>query len=198
MDSIYLHQICPQPKKVREQKKRRSRSSYEINLQDMNENINYSAANGTWHGELLDSPLCHKCLEIHDHHACTTPSKPFLDSPDALSLPPRSIKSRITGALSIHDYHKFLSKSADRIGDPVDHTGRKLKRKTAALHLNRPSALPISYPVSVSSVASSPPPLSPSYSHSIVSQWSEEPEIGEAQTGKLCPINFLWSNLQEP
>ncbi|KAJ5206280.1 hypothetical protein N7491_003100 [Penicillium cf. griseofulvum] len=148
----------------------------------MNENINLSAANGTWYGELLDSPLCHKCLELHDHHACTAPSKPFLDSPDALSLPPRSIKSRITGALSIHDYHKFLSKSADRMGDPVDHTGRKLKRKTAALHLNRPSALPISYPVSVSSVASSPPPLSPSYSHSIVSQWSEEPEIGEAQT----------------
>jgi hypothetical protein len=37
-------------------------------------------------------------------------------SADALSLPPRSIKSRITGALSLHDYHKFLSKSADRGG----------------------------------------------------------------------------------
>ncbi|KAJ5503970.1 hypothetical protein N7463_006844 [Penicillium fimorum] len=149
----------------------------------MNETINYSAANDTWHGELLDSPICHKCLEIHDHHACTPLSKPLsVDSADALSFPPRSIKSRITGALSIHDYHKFLSKSADRIGDPVDQTGKKLKRKTAALHLNRPSALPISYPVSISSVASSPPPLSPSCSHSIVSQWSEEPEVVEAQT----------------
>ncbi|KAJ5971925.1 uncharacterized protein N7479_001843 [Penicillium vulpinum] len=150
----------------------------------MSENLNYSAANSTWHGELLDSPICHKCLELHDNHACTTPlSKPLLaDSTDALSLPPRSIKSRITGALSIHDYHKFLSESADSSGDPVDHTGRKLKRKTAALHLNRPSALPISYPVSVSSLASSPPPLSPSYSHSVVSHQSEEAEIGEAQT----------------
>ncbi|OQE43262.1 hypothetical protein PENCOP_c003G05167 [Penicillium coprophilum] len=150
----------------------------------MNENVNYSATSDTWHGGLLDSPICQKCLEIHDNHACTL-SKPLsvsVDSADALSLPPRSIKSRITGVLSIHDYHKFLSKSADHIGDPVDLTGRKLKRKTAALHLNRPSALPISYPVSISSVASSPPPLSPSYSHSVVSQWSEEPEIGEAQT----------------
>jgi hypothetical protein len=66
-----------------------------------------------------------------------------------------------------------------------------LKRKTAALHLNRSSPLFISHPVSVSSVASSPPPLSPSYSHSIVSQWSEEPEIGEAQTGKLLQLTFL-------
>ncbi|CAG8905991.1 unnamed protein product [Penicillium egyptiacum] len=149
----------------------------------MNENLNYSAANGIWHGELLDSPLCQKCLQLHDHHACSTPlPKPLLaDSADALSLPPRSIKSRTTGALSLHDYHKFLSKSEDRSDDPVDHTGKKLKRKTAALHLNRSSPPPISYPVSVSSVASSPPPLSPSYSHSIVSQWSEEPEIGEAQ-----------------
>ncbi|KAJ5597440.1 hypothetical protein N7537_007524 [Penicillium hordei] len=151
----------------------------------MNENLNYSAANGIWHGELLDSPICHNCLQLHDHHACPTLSKPkplLEDSADALSLPPRSIKSRITGALSLHDYHKFLSKSADRITDPVDHAGRKLKRKTAALHLNRPSPLTISYPVSISSVASSPPPLSPSYSHSIISHWSEEPEIGEAQT----------------
>ncbi|KGO73333.1 hypothetical protein PITC_086210 [Penicillium italicum] len=150
----------------------------------MNENLNCSATSGIWHGELLDSPICHNCLQLHDRHACPTPlSKPLLaHSADAWSLPPRSIKSRITGALSLHDYHKFLSKSADRISDPVDHAGRKLKRKTAALHLNRPSPLTISYPVSISSVASSPPPLSPSYSHSIVSHWSEEPEIGEAQT----------------
>ena len=85
----------------------------------------------------------------------------------------RPIRS-ITGSLSLHDYRKLLS------ADPVDHAGGKLKRKTAALHLNRPSALP---PSSVS-VASTPPPLSPSYSHSIISQRSEEAEIGEAQSGK--------------
>ncbi|KAJ5138385.1 uncharacterized protein N7515_003233 [Penicillium bovifimosum] len=145
----------------------------------MNQNT-YSAANDIWHSQLLDSPLCHKCLELHDHHACTTPlSKPL--SADAISLPPRSIRSGITGALSLHDYRKFLSKSADRVGDRADHASRKLKRKTAALHLNRPPALSISYPVSVSSATSSPPPLSPSYSQSIVSQRSEEPEIAEAQ-----------------
>ena len=88
----------------------------------------------------------------------------------------RPIRS-ITGLLSLHDYRKLLS------ADPVDHAGGKLKRKTAALHLNRPSALPPSA-VSVSSGASTPPPLSPSYSHSIISQRSEEPEIGEAQPGK--------------
>ncbi|KAJ5779711.1 hypothetical protein N7457_007431 [Penicillium paradoxum] len=144
----------------------------------MNEN-HYSAASDIWHGELLDSPLCHKCLELHDHHACTT-SLPKPLSADAMSLPPRSIKSGITGALSLHDYRKFLSKSADCVGDRADHGGRPLKRKPAALHLNRPPPL-TSYPISVSSAASSTPPLSPSYSHSIISQQSEEPEIGEAQ-----------------
>jgi hypothetical protein len=86
----------------------------------------------------------------------------------------RPIRS-ITGSLSLHEYRKLLS------ADPVDHAGGKLKRKTAALHLNCPSALPAS--VSVSSGASTPP-LSPSYSHSLISQRSEEPEIGEAQPGK--------------
>ncbi|CAG8098162.1 unnamed protein product [Penicillium salamii] len=139
-------------------------------------NLTYSATDGVWQGELLDSPLCHKCLELHDH-ACSPLSKPL--PADAMSLPPRSIKYGITGALSLHDYRKFLSKSADRIDDPVDHADRKLKRKTAALHLNCPPALEVSYPASVSSVST--PPLSPSYSHSIISQRSEEPEIGEAQ-----------------
>ncbi|KAJ6068554.1 hypothetical protein N7499_010441 [Penicillium canescens] len=88
----------------------------------------------------------------------------------------RPIRS-ITGSLSLHDYRKLLS------ADPVDHASGKLKRKTAALHLNCPSVLP---PSSVS-VASSPPPLSPSYSHSIISQRSEEPEIGEAQPVHVQP-----------
>lgn len=147
----------------------------------------YSATDGVWQGELLNSPLCHKCLELHDH-ACTPLSNPLPD--DAMSLPPRSIKSGITGALSLHQYRKFLSNSTDRIDDPVDHAGKKLKRKPAALHLYRPPALDISYPVSVSS-ASSPPPLSPSYSHSIISQRSEEPEIGAAQPGKFGPFNRI-------
>lgn len=162
-----------------------------VAAENMN-NLMYSATDGVWPGELLDSPLCHKCLEVHDH-ACSPLSKPL--PADAMSLPPRSIKSGITGTLSLHDYRKFLSKSADRIDDPVDHAGRKLKRKTAALHLNRPPTLDISYPISVSS-ASSPPPLSPSYSHSIISQRSEEPEIGEAQPGKFGDIIDFESDLE--
>jgi hypothetical protein len=156
--------------------------------------LTYSATDGVWQGELLDRPLCHKCFEIHDH-ACTPPSKPLSD--DAISLPPRSITSGITGSLSLHDYRKSLSKSADCIDDLADHAGKKLKRKTAALHLNRPPALKISYPVSVSSAASPTPPLSPSYSHSIISQRSEEVEIEEAQTSKLShSIDFASGTLK--
>ncbi|KAJ5769891.1 uncharacterized protein N7511_001942 [Penicillium nucicola] len=88
----------------------------------------------------------------------------------------RPIRS-ITGSLSLHDCRKLLS------ADPVDHASGKLKRKTAALHLNSSPAL-IPSSVSISSGASTPP-LSPSYSHSVISTWSEEPEIGKAQ-----PVHF--------
>ncbi|KAJ6126626.1 hypothetical protein N7523_002238 [Penicillium sp. IBT 18751x] len=127
-----------------------------------------------WQDELPDGSLdCPRCLEIHPVHASCTPSP----LQDAVSLPLR-LKSAITGSLSLHDYRKYLSQES--IDDPVDRSDKTLKRKTATTNLHRPlpnSARP-SCAVSVSSVASSPPPLSPSYSHSIISQRSElEPEF---------------------
>ncbi|KAJ5679833.1 hypothetical protein N7462_008077 [Penicillium macrosclerotiorum] len=144
---------------------------------------------GIWRdGELLDGSLCSKCLELHGVHAPCTPPKPL--PADAVSLPPRSIKSGITGALSLHDYRKYLSQSAECVSDPVDRSEKTLKRKMATLNLNRsPAHTSVrSSAVSVSSAASSPPPLSPSYSHSIISYQSEqEPELAEASFVTLPP-----------
>ncbi|OKP11179.1 hypothetical protein PENSUB_3201 [Penicillium subrubescens] len=153
----------------------------------MYENPNYRDPFAAWHNsELPDGSLCTKCLELHGFHAPCTPLKPL--PADAVSLPPRSIKSGITGALSLHDYRKYLSQSAECVGDPVDRSEKTLKRKTATSNLIRPAPLTItslsSCAISVSSAASSTPPLSPSYSHSIISYQSEqEPEVSEASTG---------------
>ncbi|KAJ5976276.1 hypothetical protein N7481_009983 [Penicillium waksmanii] len=139
-------------------------------------------------GELPDTSLCSQCLEGHQAYAPCTPSKSL--PVDAVSLPPRSIKSGITGALSLHDYRKYLSQSAEPVDDLVDRSEKTLKRKTANSNLNRPTALTSlpSSAVSVCSVASTPPPLSPSYSHSVISQRSEqEPEVSEPATGGYQP-----------
>jgi len=105
---------------------------------------------------------------------------------------PRSIKG-VTGALSLHDYRKSLSQSHERVDDPVDRSaGRTLKRKPGALNLNWNKSTPVlssfsSYPVSVSSATSSPPPLSPSYSLSVVSQRSEQDsEVFDSIPGKFA------------
>lgn len=128
--------------------------------------------------ELPDSELCSKCLEFHGLYApCIPSSLPI----DAVSFPPRAIKSGMNGSLSLHDYRKYLSQSAECIDDPVDRSEKTLKRKTAKSNLNRPPPLSSasSRAASVSSAASSPPPLSPSCSHSVISHQSEpesEPE----------------------
>lgn len=151
----------------------------------MYEHSGYCAdSSGGWRDELPDGSLvCSRCLEIHPVHASCTPSP----LPDAVSPPPR-LKSGITGSLSLHDYRKYLSQEG--IDDPVDRSEKGLKRKTATSNLNRPlplSAVP-SCAVSVSSAASSPPPLSPSCSHSIISQRSEqELESLELPSGSFYP-----------
>lgn len=142
--------------------------------------------------ELPDTSHCSKCLEAHQAYAPCTPSKSL--PLDAVSPPPRSIKSGITGALSLHDYRKYLSQSAEPVDDLVDRSEKTLKRKTANSNLNCPPALTSlpSSAVSVCSVASTPPPLSPSYSHSVISQRSEqEPEVSEPATGMLPHFNFM-------
>jgi hypothetical protein len=150
----------------------------------MYEHTDYCAdSGGIWRDELPDGSLgCSRCLEIHPVHASCTPSP----LPDAVSPPPR-LKLGITGSLSLHDYRKYLSQEC--IDDPVDRSEKTLKRKTATLNLNHPpplSALP-SCAVSVSSAASSPPPLSPSYSHSIISQRSEQEPESLQPAGSLHP-----------
>ena len=146
--------------------------------------------------EVPDTSLCSNCLEIHHDHTSCISSNPL--PVDAVSLPPRSVKSGITGALSLHDYRKYLLQSAECVDDPVDRSEKPLKRKIATSNLNRPTALTSlpSSAVSICSVASTPPPLSPSCSHSVISQRSEqEPEVSEVATGMLPP-HFISCKMQ--
>ncbi|KAJ5579340.1 hypothetical protein N7450_008207 [Penicillium hetheringtonii] len=154
-------------------------------------------------GEAPDASLCSNCLEIHHDHTSCISSNPL--PVDAVSLPPRSVKSGITGALSLHEYRKYLSQSAECVGDPVDRSEKTLKRKIATSNLNRPTALTSlpSSAVSVCSVASTPPPLSPSYSHSVISQRSEqEPEVSDIATAGYQPqaprVHLVSENATRP
>ncbi|EPS33183.1 hypothetical protein PDE_08145 [Penicillium oxalicum 114-2] len=157
--------------------------------------------------ELLDSLFCSKCREFHGVHALCTPLE--ATPADAVSFPPRSIKSGISGVLSLHDYRKSLSRSAECVNDSVDHPSDKtLKRKVAKSNLHfHPSyhrrSLSLGA-VSTSSRASSPPPLSPSYSHSILSYQSEfDCELSEASAIFIPPsqsarVNFVEARLTRP
>ncbi|KAE8417701.1 hypothetical protein BDV36DRAFT_283580 [Aspergillus pseudocaelatus] len=78
------------------------------------------------------------------------------------------------GNCSLHEYRQYLSSCDSATSNSPDI--RKLRRKNAALNLNQ-SQMSLGdhyeYPTSVSSAASSPPPLSPSHSPSAL---SEQPE----------------------
>ncbi|KAE8379966.1 hypothetical protein BDV26DRAFT_279906 [Aspergillus bertholletiae] len=80
----------------------------------------------------------------------------------------------IPGNCSLHEYRQYLSSCNSAASDSPDI--KKLRRKNAALNLNQ-SQMSLDhhyeYPASVSSAASSPPPLSPSHSPSAL---SEQPE----------------------
>ena len=106
--------------------------------------------------------------------------------PDTSQSPPKYVHSdtpavtvishqrSCPGALSLHEYRKQLSRPDLPVLDASG--GRKVRRKSGAANLNRShSQHPLSgwyrYPGdSVSSAASSPPPLSPSLSFSVMSQ----------------------------
>lgn len=142
-----------------------------------------------WEHELPDGSSLSTATNLEANATCTSPQSLPADS-EALSFPPRSFG--LTGSLSLHDYRKHLAQAAECIDDPVDRAEKPLKRKTGTSNLNRPPALSAiqSCAVSVSSsAASSPPPLSPSYSHSVISQRSEqeEPSAVEAPLGQLQP-----------
>ena len=157
----------------------------------MDRGLEYRHANSRWswcEEELQDGPPLSTDVE-HVHAACT-PARPLFA--DTVKFPPRL--TGLTGALSLHDYRKHLSQSAESVDDPVDRSEKKLKRKTATSNLNR--SLPLSKialdTASVaSSVASSPPPLSPSCSQSFVSQRSEQDEGFGITSGKMQPSRYL-------
>ncbi|KAF7122024.1 hypothetical protein CNMCM5793_009579 [Aspergillus hiratsukae] len=118
---------------------------------------------------------CHEPLQLHP------PLKQSLESPtlDSPSFPSAGFdaampKPGYRGALSLHHYRRFLSQDDGFIA--LDRNGGKtLRRKNAALDLNKSqtSLTPPLCSFSVSSAASSPPPLSPSYSPSPVSYRGE-------------------------
>ncbi|PYH94747.1 hypothetical protein BO71DRAFT_224858 [Aspergillus ellipticus CBS 707.79] len=115
---------------------------------------------------------------IHQHHAMnsvSTSSVPSEPGPDPLQLSAGPTMSQTTypGTLSLHNYRKQLSDGDSFILESQE--GKSLRRKNAALHLNQaPPMYPhhAVHPFSVSSVASSPPPLS--YSPSAMSEQGPE------------------------
>lgn len=142
-----------------------------------------------WHHELPDGSSLSTPTNLEVNATCNHSQLESLPADsEAFSFPPRSFG--LTGSLSLHDYRKHLAQAAECVDDPVDRSEKQLKRKTATSNLNRPPALSStiqSCAVSVSSSTSSPPPLSPSYSHSVISQRSEQEEPAEAPLGQLQP-----------
>ncbi|KAF7155135.1 hypothetical protein CNMCM5623_006562 [Aspergillus felis] len=118
---------------------------------------------------------CHEPLQLHPplKHSLKSPT---LDSPSFAStaFDAATSKPGYPGALSLHHYRRFLSQDDGFIA--LNRNGGKtLRRKNAALDLNKSqtSLTPPLYSFSVSSAASSPPPLSPSYTPSPVSYRGE-------------------------
>ncbi|RAL03840.1 oxidoreductase, short-chain dehydrogenase/reductase family [Aspergillus ibericus CBS 121593] len=106
----------------------------------------------------------------------TSSIPPGLD-PDPLQLSatsPAICQAAYPGTLSLHNYRKQLSDADPFILESQE--GKILRRKNAALHLNQNPMYPLhsAHPFSVSSMASSPPPLSPSYSPSAMSEQGPE------------------------
>ncbi|RAL07415.1 oxidoreductase, short-chain dehydrogenase/reductase family [Aspergillus homomorphus CBS 101889] len=119
----------------------------------------------------IGSP-CHGSPHHPDaiHYMSTSPPS---DPLQLYASSPATCQAGYAGNLSLHNYRKLLSDN-DPLVDGQD--GKSLRRKNAALHLNQAqvdSDTPIT-PFSMSSPASSPPPLSPSYSPSAMSD--QDPE----------------------
>ncbi|KAJ5621781.1 hypothetical protein N7528_006564 [Penicillium herquei] len=129
-----------------------------------------------WDHELPDGSSLSTSID-RVNAPCTDPKPLSADT----AFPTRSFG--LTGSLSLHDYRKHLAQAAEYNDDPVDRSEKTLKRKTGTSNLNRPaeSSTFSSYAVSISSSrASSPPPLSPSCSQSVLSQRSELEEVSDA------------------
>ncbi|KAG2418015.1 hypothetical protein HFD88_001115 [Aspergillus terreus] len=92
------------------------------------------------------------------------------------------------GVLSLHHYRRYLSDSPPADSDEM----KKLRRKNAAFNLNQYQAhmsQPHQSPFAASSVASSPPPLSPSHSPSAWSEQGPESLEGFCLRGSPSPLD---------
>ncbi|OGM50083.1 hypothetical protein ABOM_001363 [Aspergillus bombycis] len=112
-------------------------------------------------------------LSSSSSSSSSPPSSPMREL-DSSSLSTSLNAMCTSGNRSLHECRQYLSNCDSAAGDSPDI--KKLRRKNAALNLNQ-SQMSLDhhyeYPFSVSSVASSPPPLSPSHSPSAL---SEQPE----------------------
>ncbi len=148
-------------------------------------------------------PTRHESLRLHHHdHHLKSPSPPpdfslLSQSSPALPIEPLA---RNPGALSRRNYRKSLY-GGTTTGNFFDSPeGKTLRRKNAASNLNRSVATPTPtaqmgticqnacyHPFSASSVTSSPPPpLSPSYSPSALSD--QLPELLDGYGCKSAPV----------
>ncbi|RHZ65831.1 uncharacterized protein CDV56_107653 [Aspergillus thermomutatus] len=149
------------------------------------------------HDHQLWKSSCHEPLQLHpplkQPLKSSTLDSPFPSPPfDAAMLKPG-----YPGALSLHHYRRFLSQDDGFIA--LNRNGGKtLRRKNAALDLNKSqtSLTPPLCSFSVSSAASSPPPLSPSYSPSPVSHRGEN-EAGLDESLFSFPSGFSDINTSE-
>lgn len=128
-----------------------------------------------------DNRIFHQPLRLHPSLPLKSPT---LDTPSFPSTPLDGAMPQpgYPGSLSLRHYRRYLSQDDGFIA--FNRNQRKtLRRTNAALNLNQSqtSLTPPLCSFSVSSAASSPPPLSPSYSPSAVSQrsWQEPGRLDE-------------------
>lgn len=156
-------------------------------------------------------PARHESLRLHHHHHLKSPSH----SPDFTLLSQSSPALPIEplagypGAVSRHNYRKSLYGSTTTGNFFDSPEGKTLRRKNAASNLNRSAATPTAqmgticqnacyHPFSASSATSSPPPpLSPSYSPSALSD--QLPELldgyGCKSAAPIVSLNSLLTRL---
>ena len=118
-------------------------------------------------------------IHLHRMDATAPTPAPLSSSPPSSPMDSSSQSTSLnamcmSGNRSLHECRQYLSSYDSATSESPDI--KKLRRKNAALNLNQ-SQMSLDhhyeYPFSVSSVASSPPPLSPSHSPSAL---SEQPE----------------------
>ncbi|KAL4913787.1 hypothetical protein BDW62DRAFT_158046 [Aspergillus aurantiobrunneus] len=135
-------------------------------------------------------PARHDSLHNHQLKSPSPPPDFPLPSQSSPALPIEPLAG-YPGALSLRNYHKSISHTTNAIDG---QEGKTLRRKNAASNLNQTTAQmgtvcqdAYYHPFSASSAtSSSPPPLSPSYSPSALSE-----QLPEALDGYGCSLSPL-------